>query len=49
MTILASPDDNERETGKDGTKLKLSDRIWVALAIISFVIAFAIILVFGVF
>jgi len=45
---LASPE-SEREKGKDGTKLKLTDRIWVALAIAVFVIAFAIILIFGVF
>ncbi len=44
-----SPDDNDRKTGKDGTRLKLTDKIWVAVVIAVFVIAFAIILVFGVF
>jgi len=48
MTKLASPDNNETET-KGRTKLKLTDRIWIALVIAVFVIAFAIILVFGVF
>jgi hypothetical protein len=40
----SSPDDREKKSS-----LSLADKLWIALAVAIFVIAFAVILIYGVF